>query len=73
LEETPGFTAWQTSLEIQFAGQTAHYAQIALQHLTEGTHALISGTIPAKLSDFKIDPPSLLAIPPKMKYPCAWK
>lgn len=56
-------------LEIQFAGQAAHYKQVAFQRLVQGTDARITGTIPAKLSDFKIDPPSLLAIPTKDDIP----
>lgn len=56
-------------LEIQFAGQTARYRQVALQLVTHGTQIQVSGTIPAALSDFKIDPPSLLAIPVKNEMP----
>jgi hypothetical protein len=50
-------------LEIQFAGQTVQYKQVRLETVTQGSEVKISGTIPATLSDFKIDPPSLLAIP----------
>jgi hypothetical protein len=56
-------------LEIEFAGQTAHYKQVAFQHTTQGNTTKISGTIPATLTDFKIDPPSLLAIPVKNEMP----
>jgi len=56
-------------LEIQFAGQTATYKQIALQLVTQGKQIKISGTIPATLADFKIDPPSLLAVPVKNEMP----
>jgi hypothetical protein len=56
-------------LEIQFAGQTAQYKQVALQLTPQGSQIRISGTIPATLSDFKIDPPSLLAIPVKNEMP----
>jgi hypothetical protein len=56
-------------LEIQFAGQTAQYKQVALQLATQGNQIKISGTIPATLSDFKIDPPSLLAVPVKNDMP----
>src|SRR6202162_2439972 len=52
-------------LEIQFAGQTAQYKDVAFQLLTQGKEIRISGTIPATLTDFKIDPPSLLTIPVK--------
>ena len=56
-------------LEVQFAGQTVQYKQIAFQHLTKGSDTLITGTIPLTLTDFKIDPPSLLALPVKNEIP----
>ena len=56
-------------LEIQFAGQTAQYKQVPFQLVTQGNETRISGTIPATLSDFKIDPPSLLAMPVKNEIP----
>jgi len=56
-------------LEIQFAGQTHEYKQVPLQQVTQNGEIKISGTIPATLSDFKIDPPSLLAIPIKNEIP----
>ena len=56
-------------VEIQFAGQTAEYKQVAFQQVTQGKETRISGTIPATLSNFKIDPPSLLAIPIKNDMP----
>ena len=56
-------------LDVEFAGQTAHYKQVPFQHSTQGNEARISGTIPATLSDFKIEPPSLLAIPTKNEIP----
>ena len=59
----------QADLEIQFAGQTAQYRQVPFQLATQGNQIRISGTIPATLSDFKIDPPSLLALPVKNEIP----
>jgi hypothetical protein len=56
-------------LDLQFAGQTAHYSQIPFQRSGQGNEARVSGTIPATLADFKIDPPSLLAIPIKNEIP----
>jgi hypothetical protein len=56
-------------LDVEFAGQTAHYKQAAFQKAMQGSDARISGTIPAKMSDFKIEPPSLLAIPTKDEIP----
>ena len=56
-------------LEVQFAGQTVQYKQIAFQHVTKGGDTLITGTIPLTLADFKIDPPTLLALPVKNDVP----
>ena len=56
-------------LEIQFAGQTAQYKQVAFQLVTQGNQIRISGTIPATLTDFKIDPPSLLTVAVKNEIP----
>src|SRR5271170_3714312 len=39
-------------LEIQFAGQTAQYKQVAFQVVTQGGETHITGTIPATLADF---------------------
>jgi hypothetical protein len=62
-------TTIPADLDVEFAGQTAHYKQVPFQHATQGNEARISGTIPATLSDFKIEPPSLLAIPTKNEIP----
>jgi len=62
-------TTIHADLEVQFAGQTAEYKQVPFQLTTEGNSTHISGTIPARLSDFKIDPPSLLTIPIKNEMP----
>lgn len=56
-------------LEIQFAGQTAHYQQVSLQLTTQGNETKITGIIPAMLSDFKIEPPTLLTLPVKNEIP----
>lgn len=56
-------------LEIQFAGQTAHYKQVAFQLTLQGSEIKITGTIPATLSDFKIEPPTLLTLPVKNEIP----
>jgi hypothetical protein len=60
-------------LEIQFAGQTVQYKQVPFQLTAQGKQIRISGTIPATLSDFKIDPPSLLASLLRTKCRCAWR
>ena len=56
-------------MEVQFAGQTAKYNQVPFQQVTQGNETRISGTIPALLTDFKIEPPSLLTIPTKNEIP----
>ena len=59
----------KADLEIQFAGQTVHYNQVPFQATKQGNEIHITGTIPATVSDFKIDPPKLLAIPIKNEIP----
>lgn len=56
-------------LEIQFAGQTVPYKKIVFQQTNEGIKRRIIGTIPCTVADFKIDPPSLLAVPIKNEMP----
>lgn len=68
-ESASSSTTFKADLEIQFAGQTAHYQQIPFELTTEGNEKRITGTIPATLADFKIDPPSLLTMPVKNEIP----
>jgi len=68
-ESLAGSATIQADLQITFAGQTAEYKQVPFQLVTQGKRIKISGTIPATLSDFKIDPPSLLAIAVKNEIP----
>ncbi|PYT78052.1 MAG: hypothetical protein DMG40_21385 [Acidobacteria bacterium] len=56
-------------LEIQFAGQTAHYKQVPFQLIPQGSEIKVTGTIPATLSDFKIEAPTLLTLPVKNEIP----
>ena len=56
-------------LEVQFAGQTAHYQHVLFQRVTQGNDVRISGTVPATCSDFKIDRPSFLTVPIKNEIP----
>lgn len=56
-------------LEIQFDGQTAEYKRVPFQRVTKGTEIEVTGTIPLKLSDFKIPRPELLAMPIKNEVP----
>src|SRR5579863_9562171 len=68
-ESASASTTVHADLEIQFAGQTVQYKQVAFELTTQGNQTRISGTIPATLSDFKIDPPTLLAMPVKNEMP----
>lgn len=56
-------------LEVQFAGQTAQYKQIPFKVEIHDGETHIAGTIPVKLSDFKIEPPSLLTMAVKNEVP----
>jgi hypothetical protein len=62
-------TTIHADLEVQFAGQTAGYMQVPIQLSSQGKQIRLSGTIPATLSDFKIEPPSLLTIAVKNEIP----
>ena len=68
-EEASGSAKIQADLEIQFAGQTHSYKQVPFDRTSKDGAMHISGTIPATLADFKIDPPSLFAIPVKNEMP----
>jgi hypothetical protein len=68
-ESAASLTTVQANLQVQFAGQTAEYKQVALQVTKEGDDFHITGTVPATLSDFKIEPPSLLGIAVKNEIP----
>lgn len=68
-EDAAASATIQADLEIQFAGQTVEYKHVPFQHVVHGNQAQISGIIPATLPDFKIEPPSLLAIPTKNEIP----
>jgi hypothetical protein len=50
------------NLQIELAGQTVQYKDVLFQRVAEGNQIRISGTIPLKLSDFKLVSPVLLAI-----------
>ncbi len=57
--------ALDCDLEVQFAGNTAHYAHVPFTQTIEGTAHHIKGIVPSTLTDFKIDPPSFLMVPIK--------
>ena len=56
-------------LEVQFAGQTAHYQHVTFQRTGQGKDVRITGTVPATCSDFKIDRPTFLMVPIKNEIP----
>ena len=56
-------------LEVQFAGQTAHYNHVPFQRVTQGNDVRITGIVPATCSDFKIDRPTFLTVPIKNEIP----
>lgn len=62
-------TSIRCDLQIQFAGQTVTYKQVAFGQTIQGKDHRITGTIPATVSDFKIDPPKLLMVPIKNDIP----
>lgn len=68
-ESSATSTTLNVDLEIQFAGQTAQYKQVPFKLETHGGETHIVGTIAATLSDFKIEPPSLLTMPVKNEIP----
>jgi hypothetical protein len=67
-ESSSGFEI-RCDLTVEFAGQTAEYRQVPFKVAAEGQRLRISGTIPATLSDFKIPPPSLLAVAVRNELP----
>jgi len=56
-------------LEVQFAGNTAHYSHVLFHQVIDGNNRHITGVVPSTLTDFKIDPPSFLTIPIKNEIP----
>jgi hypothetical protein len=56
-------------LEIQFAGNTAHYPHVIFHQAIEGTSHRITGIIPSTLADFKIAAPTFLTVPIKNEIP----
>lgn len=56
-------------LEVQFAGNTAHYSHVPFTQTIQGTAHHITGTVPSTLTDFKIVPPSFLTVPIKNEIP----
>ena len=68
-EESANQAVVRADLEIQFAGQTVHYKDVPFQVSGQGKEKKLTGTIPCTVSDFKIDPPTLLTMPIKNDIP----
>jgi hypothetical protein len=68
-EAAAGEATIRADLEIEFAGRKVAYKQVPFQQSSENGATKITGTIPAILSDFKIDPPTLFTIPVKNEIP----
>jgi len=68
-ESQIGSQTLDVDLEVQFAGQTAHYQHVAFQRSGTGADVHITGAIPATCSDFKIDRPTFLTVPIKNEIP----
>ncbi len=56
-------------LDVQFAGNTAHYAHVSFHQVVQGNAHHITGTVPSTLADFKIDPPTFFTVPIKNDIP----
>ncbi len=56
-------------LEVQFAGNTAHYAHVPFHQEMQGVNRRITGTVPSTVKDFKITPPSFLTVPIRNEIP----
>ena|SRR6185437_7477365 len=68
--EAQSNTSWiHADLDVQFAGQTAHYPNVPLQRAQQGADVRITGSIPLTCSDFKITRPSFLTVPIKNEIP----
>jgi hypothetical protein len=61
--------AIDADLQVEFAGVTVEYKQVAFQQMTEDGQVRIVGTIPAKVTDFKMEVPSLFAVKIKDEIP----
>jgi hypothetical protein len=64
-----GAATLKADLEIQFAGQTVQFKQVEFKCEQQGNAVRLTGTIPATVSLFKIDPPKFLTVPIKNDIP----
>src|SRR5215472_12145960 len=68
-ESAAGTATIHADLEVEFAGRTVPFKDVPFEQSTEGGATRIQGTIPATLTQFKIEPPTLLALPIKNEMP----
>jgi hypothetical protein len=68
-EEAAALPAVDVDLEIEFAGQAHTYRRVPFRQARRGDGIHITGIIPATLSDFKIEPPTLFTLPTKNEIP----
>jgi hypothetical protein len=62
-------TTIHADLDVECSGHTAHYKDVPFQVSVQGNEKKLTGSIPCKLTDFKIDPPTLLTMPIKNDIP----
>lgn len=61
LPKSVGIESFNADAEINFAGQS-HTYNVSVQSRSENASRVVSGTVPLKLSDFKIERPTLLTV-----------
>jgi hypothetical protein len=68
-ESALGSATLDCDLEVQFAGNTAHYSHVIFHQTIDGGTHHITGTVPSTLTDFNIPAPSFLTVPIKNDIP----
>jgi hypothetical protein len=56
-------------IEVEFAGQTAHYQHVQFQLMSQGNETRVTGTVPSTCADFKVERPSFLTVQIKNEIP----
>jgi hypothetical protein len=62
-EAAEGTRTIHADLQVEFAGHTVTYRQVPFEQTAQDGARKITGTIPATLAAFRIDPPTLFTIP----------
>ena len=68
-ESATNSPTFDCDLEVNFAGQTAHYAHVPFHQEINGNAHHITGVVPANIIDFKIPAPSFFTVPIKNEIP----